>query len=127
MQITMDKKYTYRNGESARILCVDRPYADIPVISMRENGAVVFHRLCGKQYSNVSEWDLIEEWTPQDKEPVWAWDKGYACSRALRFFDAYNNCCFVADGSRNGPCFVYYAKVEHLEQWMLDAQTKLQN
>lgn len=127
MQITMDKKYTYRNGESARILCVDRPDADIPVISMRANGALIFHRAYGKEYSDVFEWELIEEWTPKDKEPVWAWDKGYICSRELLFFDANNNCCFMADGTRNGPEFLYYAKVEHLEQWILDAQAELQN
>ncbi len=127
MQITMDKKYIYRNGESARILCVDRPYADIPVISMRENGAVVFHRIYGEKYNGISEWDLIEKWIPQDKEPIWAWDREHLCSRDLRFFDANNNRCFKMNGSRNGPDFLYYAKVEHLEQWILDAQTKLQD
>ena len=125
MQITMDKKYIYRNGESARILCVDSNKIEFPVVSIANDGTLCYHHADGTAV--IESWSLIEEWTPQDKEPVWAWDKGYACARALRFFDAYNNCCFVSDGSRNGPCFIYYAKVEHLEQWMLDAQTKLQN
>lgn len=127
MQIAMDKKYTYRNGEPARILCVDRPDADTPVISMRENGAVFFHRLYGKECKNISEWDLIEVWTPQDKEPIWAWDYTDTVSRRLSFYDNINKCMFKYDGTRNGLPYTNYAKVEHVEQWMLDAQTKLQN
>ncbi len=126
MRITMNKKYTYRNGEVARILCVDRPNTDIPIISMTAKGRLTFHKADGEVRGSVSEWNLVEEWTPQDKEPVWAWDKDFLFSKELRFFDAKNNRCFRMDGSREGPSFPYYAKVEHLEQWILNAQAKLQ-
>ncbi len=125
MQITMDKKYIYRNGESARILCIDSNKIEFPVVSIANDGTLCYHHADGTAV--IESWSLIEEWTPQDKEPVWAWNKEYTCSRVLRFFDANNNRCFKMNGSRNGPDFLYYAKVEHHEQWLLDAQALLEN
>lgn len=126
MNITMDKKYTYTNGESARILCVDCPNTQFPVISMDGSGRIHYHTTNGS-----NEWttiNLIEIWTPQDKEPVWAWDnEDYGkFGRVLQFYDLKNKCLFDPRGQRDGPTYNNYAKVELIEQWMLDVQTKLE-
>ena len=125
MQITMGKKYTYKNGQPARILCVDGPNTKFPVISMDIGGLIHHHAANGS-----NEWttlNLIEVWQPQDKEPVWAWNHGADYGRIIRFYDAENKCLFSGDGIRNGLAYPNYAKVEHYEQWMLDAQAKLQD
>lgn len=121
----MDKKYTYTNGESARILCVDCPNTQYPVISMDIDGQIHYHTANGS-----NDWatvNLIEIWTPQDKEPVWAWDYTDTVSRRLSFYDNTNKCMFKYNGERNGLPYTNYAKVEHIEQWMLDAQAKLED
>ena len=125
MQVTMGKKYTYTNGESARILCVDSPHTEFPVISMDESGQIHYHTANGSNSWTLVH--LIERWTPQDKEPVWAWDHGTAYGRIIRFYDAKNKCLFSSDGIRNGLSYPNYAKIEHYEQWMLDAQAKLED
>lgn len=125
MQITMGKKYTYTNGESARILCVDSPHTEFPVISMDIDGLIHHHTANGS-----NEWttiNLIEVWQPQDKELVWAWDYTDTVSKRLLFYDKINNSLFTHNGLRNGHTYDNYAKVEHLEQWMLDAQAKLED
>ena len=127
MNITMDKKYTYGNGEPARILCVDRNCKDFPVLALAIDGTVTVHTAYGRGLEEC--WDLIEEWQPQDKEPVWAWDnKAYRkFGRVLQFYDAKNKCLFYRNGKRDGPAYDNYAKVEHYAQWMLDAQAKLED
>lgn len=60
--INMTKKYKYRKGGEARILCVDGAAHLYPVVSMAENGAVYKHRGDGT-YCAVGEehaFDLIE-------------------------------------------------------------------
>ena len=125
MNISMDKKYTYTNGESARILCVDRPNTQFPVISMDKNGQTHYHTANGS--NNWTLISLIEVWTPQDKEPIWCWDTNYTCVKVLMFYDAKNKRLFTYEGKRNGIIYTNYAKVEHYEQWMLDAQAKLED
>ncbi len=125
MQITMDKKYAYRNGQSARILCLDRNYKNLNVVSMGLDGIITVHEQNGRGVER--QWDLIEEWVPQDKEPVWAWDYPDTVSKRLSFYDNINKKLFTYDGKRSGPIYTNYAKVEHLEQWMLDAQAKLED
>ena len=126
MQITTDKKYTYRNGQSARILCTDRNYKNLNIVSMGLDGTITVHEQNGRGVER--QWDLIEVWQPQDKEPVWAWDHKTICGRTLRFYDKENKCLFGEDGRRNGILSYHnYAKIEHIEQWMLNAQAKLQD
>jgi hypothetical protein len=43
--IDINKIYRYRNGEEARILCVDRPHEICPVVSMRSNGHIHSHTI----------------------------------------------------------------------------------
>jgi hypothetical protein len=69
MKIDINKKYRYRNGESARILCVDAP-GDQPVISLDGSGDTFAHNAAGQffLYNEESSLDLIEvreprEWT----------------------------------------------------------------
>ena len=127
MQITMDKKYTYTNGGSARILCVDSPHTEFPVISMDKSGQIHHHTADGSNSWTLMS--LIEEWTPQDKEPVWVWDNGDYGNfrRILQFYDFKNKCLFDYRGKRDGPAYYNCAKVEHYEQWMLDTQAKLED
>ena len=125
MQITMDKKYTYRNGESARILCIDSNKINFPVVSITNDGTLCYHHADGTAV--IKSWNLIEVWTPQDKEPVWVWDNSYTHRKELRFYDMKNNCVFASNGLRNGLAYDNYARVEHHEQWMLDAQALLEN
>lgn len=59
--ISMDKKYKYRNGEPARILCVDSGDEEYPVISLNSSGEVLFHSTSGRMTQLAEfEWDLIE-------------------------------------------------------------------
>ena len=62
-KISMDKKYRYRNGQPARVLCVDRPESDYPVITLSLDGDVQSHTWKGKYCSSVDrehDLDLIE-------------------------------------------------------------------
>lgn len=62
--ISMDKKYRYRNGEEARILCVDRPEGGLnntPVASMDvKSGYIYCHYSDGTSEDKKPERDLIE-------------------------------------------------------------------
>jgi hypothetical protein len=42
-KIDINKKYIYRNGSSARILCVDGPKKRFPVVSVNEDGVLFRH------------------------------------------------------------------------------------
>jgi len=70
--IDINKKYRYRNGEEARILCVDRPIKmDMClVLSMDPNGSVWYHdengRLCSDKIDSLL--DLIEV---KEKHVLW--------------------------------------------------------
>jgi len=68
--IEINKKYRYRNGEPARIICVDRPHEKFKVISMSDSGRLEFHDedgLC--DFSNFNHlYDLIEV---KNKKVLW--------------------------------------------------------
>ena len=66
--IDINKKYRYRNGEEARILCVDRPVNICKVISMGESGAIVYHDSDGHSGHGMNEYDLIEV---KEKKEQW--------------------------------------------------------
>lgn len=58
--IKMDGRYRYRNGEPARILCIDAP-CDECVVSLTSKGWTLFHDEYGRRYvGENNEWDLIE-------------------------------------------------------------------
>lgn len=58
--ISMEKKYRYRNGTDARILCVDCPHLTYPVISLNQHGCVVRHLDNGESSVDGGGLDLIE-------------------------------------------------------------------
>ena len=130
MVISMDKKYTTYDGRPVRIYAVDAG-GDCPI-----HGAIYDGKLWNVSswtqdgyYSKVVEYsslNLIEAWEPQDKEPIWCWDNDDSI-RVLRFWDAKNKRPFSYARIRNGPKWDNYAKVEHIEQWMLDMQAKLED
>ena len=58
--ILMDKKYQYRVGSPARILCTDAP-GDYPVISINESGKTISHTNQGKWMEDREDkYDLFE-------------------------------------------------------------------
>lgn len=126
--ISMDKEYTFSNGEPARVLCTDR-VGEYPVLSLLEPlGSIHLHNLDGtSSVIDNNDFDLIEviPWAPKDKEPVWAWDGAMTGSRYLRFWDEKNNGVFDIAGVRHGVWFSNYAKVENIEPWMLELQKQL--
>lgn len=70
MKIDINKKYRYRNGEPARIVCVDAP-GTFPVIAIGEDGDPTTHHEDGKFYgSTEAEFDLIEVREPREWKAV---------------------------------------------------------
>lgn len=69
--ITMDKKYRYRSGLPARILCIDGHIRQ-PVVSMTGTGGVHTHCEDGRYlvYTGGHEYDLIEV-KPRFKRKLW--------------------------------------------------------
>jgi hypothetical protein len=61
-RIDINKVYKYRNGEPARILCVDAPTDnDSPVVSLSNTGYLTCHNATGMAcFLGESEYDLIE-------------------------------------------------------------------
>ena len=125
MQITIHKKYIYTDGTPARILCTDVPGTEFPILSMDTYGGLYYHKADGKNLHKTANRDLVEVWEPEDKEPIWCWDSNSTMGRHLKFWDKQNNSTFGYEGFRKGATYDNYAKVEHIEQWMLDAQAKL--
>ena len=91
--ISMDKKYRYRNGQDARILCTDRPLG-LPVVSMTDRGALIEHTIEGLYTTHEAEWDLVEI---RPKIHVQCWVNVYHNGRT----EAYNTKqeANLADGS----------------------------
>ena len=129
--IDINKKYTTRDGREVTI------YATGGLGNYNVHGAV--KEINGEW--KVNSWtntgandisyeckdDLIKVWEPQDKEPIWCWVYEDEVVRWIRFWDAKNNCSFQASGKRDGMVWKHYAKVEHIEQWMLDMQAQLED
>jgi hypothetical protein len=67
MTIDINKKYRYRSGEPARILCVDAP-GDQPVISLNGSGDTLKHKATGQFFhsNHESSLDLIEVREPRE-------------------------------------------------------------
>ncbi len=131
MSITLDKKYTTRNGREVRVYAIYEQ-RDFPIHGAIYVGNGEWYQESwnsdGKRVEHEDDaFDLIELWVPQDKEPVWSWDEGDTAKRELRFWDSKNNCVFICDGGRNGLEYDNYSKVEYIERWMIDCQLKLKD
>ena len=61
-KIDITKTYIYRNGQPARILCVDANSPRWPTVSLDKHGGVHWHTECGYFWLNEDEheFDLIE-------------------------------------------------------------------
>jgi len=73
MTISMEKKYRYRNGEPARVLCTDSPHPSRPVVSLGlEDGRLLTHFPNGWfwGWDSLDGHDLIEV-KPRIKTEVW--------------------------------------------------------
>lgn len=87
MNITMEGKWAYRKEptKQVRILCVDRPHATHPIVSMGEKGLILHHQKNGWYYrSREGDYDLIpleeppvEVWLKRLKTPCGLQDKGF--------------------------------------------------
>jgi hypothetical protein len=82
--INIEKKYTYRNGEPARVLCTDGPLKDYPVISLSIASVAYAHTPEGRNISDGynDQFDLIE--SKPEPRAVREWDMT---------LDAYGNFC----------------------------------
>lgn len=64
--INITKKYRFRNGQPARILCTDAP-GKYPVITIAEDGDISQHtKTGGYMRDGHCEWDLIEVREPRE-------------------------------------------------------------
>ena len=72
----MDKKYKYRNGEPARILCLDYNAKTYPVISLNEKRNIQTHTKDGIYNLNEqkNDYDLIEV---KEKKKIELWVNVY--------------------------------------------------
>jgi len=68
--VEMNKRYKYRNGAAARVLCTDRSRNRWPVISMSESGTLYFHNEDGSECLGLSYLDLVEI-EPEDQPAGW--------------------------------------------------------
>ena len=68
--IDINKKYRYRNGEEARILCVDSGDENYPVIALTIEGQTSRHTKSGTLWNIEGQhiWDLVEV---KDKKVLW--------------------------------------------------------
>jgi len=128
--IDINKEYKTRNNLRVRIYATDGA-GDSPI-----HGAIKtkYGWECNAWGENgtfypcdKSEYDLIEAPTFKDKEPVWGWYDNYSTIRILCFWDDKNKCIFEYGGNRNGLKYDNYAKVDVVEDWMLEMQKKLED
>ena len=133
--IEIIKQYTPRHGREVRIYATDGvgPYR-VHGATLEQDGwtlqkwAKNGNSIAGS--NSPKDEDLVEAWVPKDKEPVWCWDSdeaGKEAGRNLSFWDAKHNSTFRYGGKRDGSTWRHYAEVEHIEQWMLDIQAKLED
>lgn len=72
--------------------------------------------------------DLVEEvWIPKDKEPVWCWDNNDPFDRRIRYWSTKWRRPYSFSLQGPGSGYENYDKVEHIEPWMLDAQSRLKD
>lgn len=128
--ININKKYKTRDGREVRIYATDagEGYPIHGAYKIDDKWCILFWNSEGLVYNKdvISNFDLVEVWEPQDKEPIWAWNNTTGM-RYLKFWDDKNKCVYYNLGIRNGDTYDSYAKVEHIEQWMLDMQKLLED
>lgn len=95
MTISMERKYTYRNGEPARILCVDAP-VKYPVRSMDENGHIWTHACNGVSLDGAIL-DLIEV---KEKKTLEFWVNVYEDGGSERAYDEETAVRYIRMDSR---------------------------
>lgn len=104
MVVSMNKQYIYKNGEVARILCIDRPFAgNLTVLSMRPNGAIVQSTIDGKSECYENEFDLVEVWEPTEGEICYVWNEGAMLPNIRKYIHTSANglfLCMSRDGSK---------------------------
>jgi len=72
--IDINKKYRFRNGEDARILCVDSGDENYPVIALTREGQTSLHTKSGALWNALwiiegqHIWDLVEV---KEKKTLW--------------------------------------------------------
>jgi hypothetical protein len=107
--IDINRKYRYRNGEEARILCVDRPNDNgFGVVSCDKKGDLHTHTPDGL-YGNSMEnhlYDLIEV---KDKKVLWLGidDQGYS--------GTYDSSQLAYKDHNKGENYIAIVKVEYYE------------
>ena len=82
--ITMDKKYQYRCGGDARILCNDGPDPKYPVVSMDHAGDLRTHTPegCINEQTRPRHYDLIEV-VPLWRDTLWVHADGRSTSGSM--------------------------------------------
>ena len=107
MKIDINKKYRYRNGKPARIVCVDAE-GDRPVVSLNgKNSYAHKHYENGRYYETGEEcqFDLIEISEPRE---IWVNELANGCSVA--FIDK-NSAILRKDKDQPGP-FLFREVIE---------------
>jgi len=84
--IKLDGKYKYRNGEPARVLCVDRN-DEHSVVAMGEDGTITNHLFDGIYIKNtIHEYDLIPD-VPLWEGDIWVHPGGAVCPALSNYPD----------------------------------------
>jgi len=127
--IDINKKYKTREGQKVRIYATDGA-GDYPIHGAIKASTGWENWVWSKNGNFLvsgeeNEYDLVEIPTFEDKEPVWCWNNALMFTRILRFWDNENMCTFSNSGKRNGYVYDNYAKVEHIEKWMIEVQKQL--
>jgi hypothetical protein len=98
MKVEMGKKY-FSGDAIVRILCVDRPGTDYPVIGMDEDGVILLFKEDGRSEFDES-YDLVEIAEPAEGEWCWFWnDRDKALGVHLA---KYSKMAFKRFGSLDG-------------------------
>lgn len=91
----------------------------------------------GKETIGITnEWDM-EDWREvvekpysnpktgiEDKSFIEAWDDN-KIQRTYTFYDAFNDCIFKSDGSRNGVKYDNYRVVKNVPNWAIELKKEL--
>jgi endonuclease YncB( thermonuclease family) len=116
MKVEMGKKYTC-NGESIRILCIDKP-GEYPVVGMMEENGDIYYFTENGESIRCRSMNLVEVWEPQEGEWCWFWDSKSSKTIIVSCFVRETDCGKFQ--CKNGTSWNYCAKFngelpEHLK------------